>query len=181
LHAVKEGINVQSQALKVGSLAGNWVLGIVLIAGLPPETLRIAAQTLAYLERNAQPIIRPGDEFLTSFLTEETRQPMMDEIAQIHAEDDAIEELQEVVDIECDNEWEQIEDKAVPRLYSRILSDKEKRKMEKVHAQAEKDAERERKRTETATLKVEKGKEKFDKKMGAETAKSSPMEMSVEG
>jgi len=146
---------------------------------LPPETLRIASQTLDYLEHNAQPVIHPGDEFLTSFVKEDTHQPIMDQIRQTHLEEEKIEDLQEVVDLEDEQEEEPEDESPAPRLYSRILSDKERRKMEKVQAKAEKDAEKERKRAEMETLKAEREKEKADRKMRAIVAKLRPMEVSA--
>ena len=146
---------------------------------MPPETLRIASQTLDYLEHNAQPIIHPGDEFLTSFVKEDTHQPIMDQIGQTHFEEEKIEDLREVIDLEDEQEEEPEDKSPAPQLYSRILSDKERRKMEKVQAKAEKDAEKERKRAEIETLKAEREKEKADKKMRAFVAKLRPMEVSA--
>ena len=134
--------------------------------GLPPETLRIASQTLEYLESNAQPVIHPGDDFLSSFSKEEVRPSVIDDISQTNIEEEAVQQLYEVVEIEDDKE-ELMDYSPVPQLYSRILSDREKRKMEKVHAEAEKEAEKERKRIEKAALKAEKEKEKAEKKMKA--------------
>jgi hypothetical protein len=147
--------------------------------GLPPQTLRIAAQTLDYLEGNSQPIVHPQDEFLTSFIKEEIQQPTIDPIAETHLEEEKIEDLKEVIDIEEENEEEQDQETPTPQLYDRILSDKEKRKMEKVHAKAEKDAEKERKRLEKEAIKAEKEKEKADRKMREIVAKLGSMEMSV--
>lgn len=152
---------------------------IGLIVGLPSETLRIASQTLDYLEHNAQPIIHPGDEFLRSFVKEDTHQPMMDHIRQTHLEEEKIEDLWEVVDMEDEQEEEPEEDSPAPQLYSRILSDKERRKMEKVQAKAEKDAEKERKRAEIETLRAKKEKKKADKKMKTVVAKLRPMAASA--
>jgi len=178
---VKEGINIKSQALKVGTLAGNHFELLILTnicAGLPPETLRIAAQTLDYLERNAEPVIHPGDEFLSSFVKEDTHQPIIDEISQTHLEEEKIEDLKEVIEIEEDQEEEGDEEvPSTPELYHRILSDKEKRKMEKVRSKAEKDAEKERKRIEKEILKAEREKDKADRKMRAVVAKLRPFEV----
>ena len=150
--------------------------------GLPPETLRIASQTLDYLESNAQPIIHPGDEFLTSFVKEDIHQPIMDQIRETQLEDDKIEDLREVIDIEEEQDEEQ-EDTPTAQLYSRILSDKERRKMDKVQAKADKDAEKERKRIELEMMKAEREKEKADRKTRTVVAKERPIEMSgsVEG
>jgi len=147
--------------------------------GLPPQTLRIAAQTLDYLEGNSQPIVHPHDEFLTSFIKEEIQQPTIDPIAETHLEEEKIEDLKEVIDVEEETEEEQDVETPTPQLYDRILSDKEKRKMEKVHAKAEKDAEMERKRLEKEAIKAEKEKEKADRKMREIVAKLGSMEMSV--
>lgn len=146
------------------------------MAGLPPETLCIASQTLDYLESNAQPIIHPGDDFLNSFVKEDTHQPIMEQIRESQPEDEKIENLQEIVDIADEQEEEQEEDVRAPQLYSRILSDKERRKMEKVQAKADKDAEKEKKRIKTEMLKAERV--KADKKMRAIVAKLRPLEMS---
>jgi hypothetical protein len=146
---------------------------------LPPETLRIASQTLDYLEDNAQPIIHPGDEFLTSFVKEDSHQPIMDQVRQTRLDEEKIEDLQEVVDLEDEQEEEPEDESPVPQLYSRILSDKERRKMEKVQAKAEIDAEKKKKRAEIETLKMEREKEKADKKMKAIVAKLGPMEVSA--
>src|SRR5277367_191366 len=152
--------------------------------GLPAQTLRIAAQTLGYLEGNSQPIVHPNDEFLASFIKDETQQPTMDPIPETHLEEDKIEDLKEVINIEEENEEDhQEEEPPTPQLYDRILSDKEKRKMEKVYSKAEKDAEKERKRLEKEAAKAEKEKEKADRKMRDIVAKLGSMEMpaSTEG
>src|SRR5205814_1701561 len=128
---------------------------------------------------NAQPIIHPGDEFLTSFVKDDTHQPIMDQIRETQLEEEKIEDLREVVDLEDEQEEEPDEDSPAPQLYSRILSDKERRKMEKVQAKAEKDAEKERKRVETETVKEEREKEKADKKVKVIVAKLSQMEVSA--
>lgn len=116
------------------------------------------------MEANAQPVINLGDEFLSSFAIEDTREPTIDTIAETHIEDEQVEELKEVVEVD-DEEMDEPEEQANPelQLYHRILSDNEKRKMEKVHAQAKKDAEKERKRVEKELLKAEKEREKADK------------------
>jgi len=145
---------------------------------LPPQTLRIAAQTLEYLESNSQPIVHPNDEYLTSFIKDEIHWSAVDPIAEAHLEEDKIEDLKEVIDIEDENEEEQV-DNPTPQLYDRILSDREKRKMEKVHAKVEKDAEKERKRLEREALKAEKDKEKADRKMREIVAKLGSMEISA--
>jgi hypothetical protein len=90
---------------------------------------------------------------------------MIDQIRETQLEEEKIEHLQEVVDI--DDEIEQEEDAPEPQLYSRILSDKERRKLEKVQAKADKDAEKERKRIKMEILKVELEKEKTDQKVVA--------------
>jgi hypothetical protein len=133
------------------------------MVGLPPETLRIASQTLDYLELNAQPMVHPDDEFLSSFSKEEVCESVIDDV-QTNIEEEAIQELQEVVDVEDDKE-ELMDYSPVPQLYSRILSDMEKRKMEKVQKQADKEAEKERKRIEKAALRAEKEKEREEKKL----------------
>ena len=167
LHVVKEGINVKSQALKVANLAG-----------LPPETLRIAQQTLDYLEGNAQPMIHPGDEFLDSFVKEDTQPPVIDEFVETHrSEEEKIEDLHEVIDIEDEDE----ESEALgptPNLYLRVLSDTEMRKMDKVQAQQEKNAERDRKKIEREALKAEKEREKAEKKLKDMVAKMPSVEVS---
>jgi hypothetical protein len=145
--------------------------------GLPPETLRIASQTLNYLENNAQPIIHPGDEFLTSFVKEDTHQSIMDQIRETQPEDETIEDLREVIDIEEEQDEEQ-EDTPTPQLYSRLLSDKERRKLEKVQAEADKDAEKMKKRIELEMMKAEREKEKVDRKMKTVVEKLRPIEMS---
>ena len=146
--------------------------------GLPPQTLRIAAQTLEYLEGNSQPIVHPNDEFLTSFIKDDVHQAPIDTIGEAHLEEERIEDLKEVIDIEDENEEEQ-EKNTTPQLYDRILSDREKRKMEKVHAKGEKDAEKEKKRLEREAQKAEKEKEKPDRKMREIVAKLGSMEMSA--
>jgi hypothetical protein len=146
---------------------------------LPPETLRIASQTLDYLEDNAQPIIHPGDEFLTSFVKEDSHQPIMDQVRQTHLDEEKIEDLQEVVDLEDEQDEEPEDESSAPQLYSRILSDKERRKMEKVRAKAGMDAEKKKKRAEMETLKTEREKEKADKKMKVIVAKLEPIEVSA--
>jgi hypothetical protein len=149
------------------------------MAGLPSETVEIAARTLNYLEQNAKPLIHPGDEFLASFTKEESHYPMIDYISEIRVEEEEIEDLREVVDIEVDDE-ENIEEKfSVPQLNPLILPDKEKRKMDKVQVKAEKEAERARKKSEREALKAEKGKEKADRKMRAVVAKLRPLELSA--
>ena len=146
--------------------------------GLPPETLRIASQTLDYLERNAKPIVHAGDKFLTSFIKENAYQPIMDQICQTQLEEDKIEDLREVIEIDDVQEAdEQKEESLSAPLNSLMLSDKERRKMEKVQAKAEKDAEKERKRAEIEILKAEREKEKADKKMRAVVAKLRPVEV----
>ena len=121
--------------------------------GLPPQTLRIAAQTLDYLESNSQPIVHPNDEFLATFIKEETSQLAIDPIVETQIEEDQIEDLKEVIEIEDETE-EAHEEIPAPQLYHRILSDKEKRKMEKVQAKAEKDDEEKRKRNAIQPLKA---------------------------
>jgi hypothetical protein len=145
--------------------------------GLPPQTLRIAAQTLEYLESNSQPIVHPNDEFLTSFIKDDVHQAPIDTIGEAHLEEEKIEDLEEVIDVEDENEEQ--EENTIPQLYDRILSDGEKRKMEKVHAKREKDAEKERKRLEREAQKAEKEKEKPDRKMREIVAKLGSMEMST--
>lgn len=175
---MKEGINTKSQALKVAQLAGIFDIVLDLMPGLPQDTLRIAAKTLDYMEQNAVPVIHPGDEFLSSFAIDDTREPIMDTIAETHVAEEQIEELKEVVEVDDEDE-DELEEQANPelQLYSRILSDNEKRKMEKVHTQAKKDAEKERKRIKKETLKAEKEREKADKKMQNMMDALKPMEM----
>lgn len=103
----------------------------------------------------------------------------MDQIRQTNAEEEKIEDLREVVDLEDEQEEELEDESPAAQLYFRVLSNKERRKMEKAQAKAEKDAEKERKRVETEALKAEKGKEKADKKMKAIVAKLRPMEVSA--
>ena len=103
----------------------------------------------------------------------------MDQIRQTHVEEEKIEDLREVVDLEDEQEEELENESPAAQLYSRILSNKARRKMEKVQSKAEKDAEKERKRAETEALKAERGKEKADKKMKAIVAKMRPMEVSA--
>ena len=126
----------------------------------------MAAKTLDYMEQNAQPVIHPGDEFLSSFAIEDTRDPIMDAVAETHVADEQIEDLKEVLEVD-DEDMDESEEQPNPelQLYSQILSDNEKRKMEKVHAQTKKDAEKERKRAEKEILKAEKEREKAEKKM----------------
>jgi len=140
-----------------------------LTVGLPPETLRIAAQTLEYIERNAQPVIHAGDAFLNSFGREDSPDPVMDTIPPEHLEDEKIEDLKEVTDIEDEEFEDPVDNVQVPeeQLYSRILPDKEKRKMDKVQAKQDNDAEKERKRQERELLKAEREKDKADRKMRA--------------
>jgi regulator of protease activity HflC (stomatin/prohibitin superfamily) len=171
---VKEGINEKSQALKVASLAGVPPALHMLTLGLPPETLRIASEMLAYLEDNSQPVIHPGDEFLSSFVKSDMSQPIMDEIRQSQLEEDTVEELKEVVDIEEDDQ-EAEEEATAPLLYTRVLSERERRKMEKVQAKAEKDAEKARQKAEFEALKAERDKDKVDRKMKAIVSKLKPM------
>jgi regulator of protease activity HflC (stomatin/prohibitin superfamily) len=153
-----------------------------LILGLPPETLRIAAQTLEYIESNAQPVIHPGDDFLASFSKDDSIEPVMDTITQTHHDEEEVEELHEVVELEDEN-TEVEDDVAEPQLYARILSDKEKRKMEKVQAKNEKDAEKVRKKAEKEALKAGKEKEKADRKLRAIIPKLQSIEIpgSAEG
>lgn len=144
--------------------------------GLPSETLRIASETLAYLEDNSQPVIHPGDQFLSSFVKSDSSQPIMDEIRQIRLDEDTVEELKEVVDIE--EEYQEAEEETpAPQLYTRVLSERERRKMEKVQAKTEKDAEKARKKAELEALKAERDKEKVDRKMTAIVSKMKPMEL----
>jgi hypothetical protein len=157
-------------------------LHVKLNSGLPHETLRIAAQTLNYLESNSHPVIHPGDAFLSSFTKDETIEPILDTITQTHLEEEQIEDLREVVDVE-DEDVEVQDDVQEKRLDAQMMdasmkSDRERRKMEKVKAKAEKDLEKERKRLERETLKVEREKEKADRKMRAVVAKLRPMEFS---
>jgi regulator of protease activity HflC (stomatin/prohibitin superfamily) len=148
----------------------------MLTLGLPPETLRIASETLAYLEANSQPLIHPGDEFLSSFVKSDMPQPIMDEIRQTRLEEDTVKELKEVVDIEEEDQETEEEEATAPLLYSRVLSERERRKMEKVQAKAEKDAEKARKKAESEALKAERDKDKVDGRMGAIVSKLKPME-----
>jgi hypothetical protein len=156
---------------------------VALIPGLPPETLRIAAQTLEYIERNAQPVIHPGDTFLTSFAKEDIIEPVMDSISQTHHDEDKIEELHEIIDLEDENEEVEEETPEPAQLDSqmmdsRMMNDRERRKMQKVQAKAERDSEKERKRVEREMLKAEREKEKADRKMRAVVAKLRLMELS---
>jgi hypothetical protein len=146
------------------------------MVGLPSEALQIASQTLDYLERNAKPVVHPGDEFLSSFAKEDSHYPMTDYISQSCFEE-KIENLREVIDMDEEDGVE--EEISPPHLNALILSDKEKRKMEKVHVKAEKDAERARKRSEREALKAEKEKEKADRRLRAVVAKLKPLELST--
>lgn len=150
---------------------------------MPPQTLRIAAQTLEYLEGNSQPIVNPHDEFLTAFIKDDINQSIIDPIAEARLEEEKIEDLKEVVHIEDENSEEEQQEISTPQLYDRILSDREKRRMEKVHAKVERDAEKERKRSEKEGLKAEKEKEKANKKLRQIVAKlgSPDMSASAEG
>jgi hypothetical protein len=148
-----------------------------LTLGLPLETLRIASETLAYLEDNSQPVIHPGDEFLSSFVKSDTSQPIMDVIRQNRLDEDTVEELKEVIDIEEEDQEAEEEEAPAPQLYTRVLSERERRKMEKVQAKAEKDAEKARKKAELESLKAERDKEKVDRKMRAIVSKLKPMEL----
>jgi len=103
----------------------------------------------------------------------------MDEIRQGKLEEEKLEELKEVIHIEEDEDETNEEDEGpTPQLYGRILSDKERRKMEKVQAKAEKDAEKERKKAEMEALKGERDQEKEERKTRATVPKLKPMEMS---
>ena len=137
--------------------------------------MRIAAQTLDYLESNAKPIIFPGDEFLSSFAKSESPTPVLDNVAENNITEE-IQDLQEVVDIEEDDE-EDIEGIAEAQLYASILSDQEKRKLDKIQAQATKDAEKERKRVEKEMAKAIKEKEKESRKNGRIVTADMPLEM----
>lgn len=141
--------------------------------------MRIAAQTLDYLESNAKPIIFPGDEFLSSFAKSESPTPVMDNMAE-HNIVEEIQDLREVVDIVEDDE-DDIEGIAEAQLYTSILSDQEKRKLDKIQAQATKDAEKERKRVEKEMAKSLKEKEKESRKNGSIVTVSTPLEMPLNG
>jgi len=106
----------------------------------------------------------------------------MDTITETHIAEEQIEELKEVVEVD-DDDVDELEEQANPelQLYSRILSDNEKRKMEKVHTQAKKDAEKERKRIEKEMLKAEKAREKADKKMQNMVDALKPLETKSAG
>jgi chromatin remodeling complex protein RSC6 len=130
------------------------------------------------MEQNSVPVIHPGDEFLSSFAIEDTREPIIDTITETHIAEEQIEELKEVVEVD-DEDVDELDEQANPelQLYSRILSDNEKRKMEKVHTQGKKDAEKERKRIEKESLKAERAREKADKKMQKMVDELEPLEM----
>jgi hypothetical protein len=150
---------------------------IKLILGLPPETLRIAAQTLEYIQRNAQPVIYPGDAFLTSFGKDDTIEPVIDTISQTPFDQENVEDLKEVVDLEEDEETDEQED-ILTMEFNTAISDKERRKMEKAKAKAEKDAEKERNRVDKEVMKARMEKEKTDRKIRAVVAKLRPTETS---
>ena len=52
------------------------------------------------MEQNAQPVIHPGDEFLSSFAIDDTREPIMDIIEETPVPDELVEELMEVVEVD---------------------------------------------------------------------------------
>jgi hypothetical protein len=101
---------------------------------------------------------------------------MMDQITQAHCEEEKVEQLCELIEIEDENEEDQDEGIPATQLYACMLSDKEKRKMEKVQAQTEKDAEKARKIVERETLKAKRKKEKADE-MRAIIESSRPLEI----
>jgi hypothetical protein len=148
---------------------------IELTLGLPPETLRIAGRALAYLTGNAEPIIFPGDDFLTSFSKDETIPPIMDDISHTNTRyEEELQDLKEVVDVEDDVE-EDVE--TVDRqLFPELLSDAERRKMEKVHVQASKDAKKERKKQEREQAKAIKAAARAKAKDEAKTTKGPKIE-----
>jgi hypothetical protein len=68
-----------------------------------------------------------------------------------------VEDLHEVVDIEDEPD----EDTPTPLFYDRVLSDKEKRKMERVKADADKAADKKTKRLEKEAAKAKKEKRRL--------------------
>ena len=134
------------------------------------------------MEQNAQPVIHPGDEFLSSFAIDDTREPIMDIIEETPVPDELVEELREVVEVDEEEAEEPVEQvNHELQLYSQLLSDNEKRKMEKVHAQTKKDADKERKRAEKEALKAEKEREKANKKMRSMVDALRPVDLKSAG
>ncbi len=149
------------------------------LLGLPPETLRIASQTLDYLESNAKPVIFPGDDFLSSFSRDDRAAPSIESVKDSPVQEE-FEELREIVDIEYDDEYD-LESSADERLYASILTDQEKRKMDKIQAQAYKEIELERKRAEKETNRAQKLKEKEDRNRDRVIITTSPVEVTEAG
>ena len=106
--------------------------------------------------------------------------PVMDNITDIHVHEE-IEELEEVIEVEDEDEDVEFEGIADPQLYASVLSDSEKRKMDKVQVQACKEVEKERKKAEREAAKALKEKEKEERKKERAMTSSPSIEMSLAG
>jgi hypothetical protein len=87
-----------------------------------------------------------------------------------------------VCDLEEEHEEEvEFEGIADPLLYASILSDQEKRKMDKVQVEAYKSVERERKKTEREAAKAQKEREKEERRKDRVLTPPPAIEMSIAG